>query len=171
MQRSRLFAASIMAGALLAGGSGGLAAFAHGTARHTAASGPVMGNGAMHAETTFLGYYDGHKDTYLSTDTSSKADAKAMHINYSAAIGAVHGLPSIYLVEGAHAAQQIAVFGSEPGESDYSPLWQEVIVRFKAGAKPVLLTSDNQINSLAKKGKLTSKASSTVLNCPIIKVG
>jgi hypothetical protein len=125
----------------------------------------------MHGQATFLGYYDGHKDTYLSTDTSSKADAAAQHINYSAALAGFHGAPSIYFVEGAHAASQIAVFGSEPGESDYSPLWQEVIVRFKGGAKPVLLTSDNQINALAKKGKVSATTTKTILNCPIIKVG
>ena len=130
-----------------------------------------MGTQVMHAQATFLGYYDGHKDTYLSTDTSSKADAAAIHINYSAALGAVHGAPSIYLVAGPHVARQIAVFGSEPGASDYSPLWQEVMVRFKTGTKPILLTSDNQIHALAKKGTVTARATSTVLNCPIVKVG
>jgi hypothetical protein len=41
----------------------------------------------------FHGYYDGHKVTYLSTDVSSKAQAAAMHINYSASIGKVKGQP------------------------------------------------------------------------------
>jgi hypothetical protein len=171
MQRSRLFAASIMAGALLAGGSGGLAAFAHGTARHTAASGPVMGNGAMHAETTFLGYYDGHKDTYLNTDVSSKAEAKAMHVNYSPLLAGVKGLPEIYLVQGRAAAGQLAIFGSEPGEKDYSPLWAETILTWKKGAKPTLITSDTQIDKIEKTGKLSERDPHVVLNCPIIKVG
>jgi hypothetical protein len=54
------------------------------------AGGPMM-MGPSHniSQPSFQGYYDGHKDTYLSTDISSKAEAKAMHINYSASIGKV----------------------------------------------------------------------------------
>src|SRR5216684_3077223 len=32
------------------------------------------------------GFYDGHVDTMLSTDVSNKAQAKAIHINYAAAM-------------------------------------------------------------------------------------
>jgi hypothetical protein len=131
------------------------------------AMGPVM----MVSQHAWQGYYDSHKDIYLSTDISSKAQAAMMHINYSAAIGTIHTTPEIYLVKGQMAANQIAVFGSQPGESNYSPLWHEVDVTWKAGAKPVLLTSDNQILALAKKGKLTTKTTMVILNCPIVKVG
>jgi len=136
-----------------------------------AASGPVMGPSARILRPAFHGYYDGHKDTYLNTDVSSKAEAKAMHINYSAKIGAVKGLPEIYLVEGRAANGQLAIFGSEPGESDYSPLWSETILTWKAGAKPVLITSDTQIDKIEKTGMLSEKDAHVVLNCPIIKVG
>lgn len=60
----------------------------------------IMGPAGMTAVTSWQGYYDGHKDTYLSTDISSKAQAKSMHINYSASIGKVQHLPEIYLVQG-----------------------------------------------------------------------
>src|SRR5437588_3951106 len=105
-----------------------------------AAGGPLM-MGPSHtiSQPSFQGYYDGHKDTYLSTDISSKAEAKAMHINYSASIGKVKGLPEIYLVQGRSARGQLAVFGSEPGEKDYSPLWSETILTWKPGSKPVLI--------------------------------
>jgi hypothetical protein len=136
-----------------------------------AASGPVMGPSARILRPAFHGYYDGHKDTYLNTDVSSKAEAKAMHINYSAKIGTVKGLPEIYLVEGRAVPGQLAIFGSEPGESDYSPLWSETILTWKAGAKPVLITSDTQIDKIEKKGMLREKDAHVVLNCPIIKVG
>ena len=119
----------------------------------------------------FHGYYDGHKDTYLNTDVSSKAEAKAMHINYSAKLGKVKGLPEIYLVEGRAATGQLAIFGSEPGEPDYSPLWSETILTWKAGATPVVITSDTQIDKIEKTGKLTERDARVVLNCPIIKVG
>lgn len=133
--------------------------------------GPIMGPSAKIARPAFRGYYDGHKDTYLNTDVSSKADAKAMHINFSAKIGKVKGLPEIYLVEGRAATGQLAIFGSEPGEPDYSPLWSETILTWKAGATPVVIKSDTQINKIEKTGKLTERDAHVVLNCPIIKVG
>jgi hypothetical protein len=138
-----------------------------------AAGGMNMGMGSSHAISIqgFRGYYDGHFVTYLSTDISNKADAKAMHINYSASIGAVKHLPEIYLVQGRAAVGQIAVFGSEPGEPSYSPLWDETLLTWKAGATPVVIKSDTQVNALEKKGVLTEKPGNVVLNCPIIKIG
>jgi len=136
-----------------------------------AAGGPMMGSATPIQQPSFQGYYDGHKDTYLSTDISSKAEAKAMHINYSASIGQVKGLPEIYLVEGRSAPGQLAVFGSQPGEPTYSPLWDETILTWKAGSKPVLITSDNQVNKLEKTSGLSERPGNVVLNCPIVKVG
>jgi hypothetical protein len=134
-------------------------------------AGPVMGPARATRRPSFRGYYDGHKDTYLNTDVSSRQEAAAMHVNYSARIGEIKNLPEIYLVEGRAARGQLAVFGSEPGEKDYSPLWSETLLTWKAGATPVLLTSDTQINAVEKKGTLTERDAHVVLNCPIIKVG
>ena len=75
------------------------------------------------------------------------------------------------LVRGRAAKGQLTVFGSEPGESDYNPLWEEIWVTWKKGVKPVLLGRDDQIKGLAKKGKLTMKDAHIVLNAPILKVG
>jgi hypothetical protein len=136
-----------------------------------ASAGPMMGPASKIARPAFHGYYDGHKDTYLNTDVSSKAEAGMMHINYSARIGSVKGLPEIYLVQGRGAPGQLAVFGSEPGEKDYSPLWSETLLTWKAGATPVLITSDTQIDRVEKTGMLTERDAHVVLNCPIIKVG
>jgi hypothetical protein len=133
--------------------------------------GPIMGPAKTIKRPAFLGYYDGHKDTYLNTDVSSKSDATMMHINYSARLKPISGLPEIYLVEGKAAAGQLAVFGSEPGEKDYSPLWSETILTWKASATPVVSKSDTQIDKIEKTGKLTERDAHVVLNCPIIKVG
>ena len=136
--------------------------------------GPRMGPSAKIVRPAFHGYYDGHKDTYLSTDVSNKAQATQMHINAAHTLASVpsSATPSMYLVTGkSSAAGQLAVFGSEPGESDYSPLWREVDVSWKAGVKPVLLVRDDQITSLAAKGRLTLRHTKIVLNCPIVKVG
>jgi hypothetical protein len=140
------------------------------TAVAAASRGPIMGPASRISRPAFHGFYDGHKVTYLNTDVSSKADASAMHINYSATIGKVKGLPEIYLVQGRAAAGQLAIFGSEPGEKDYSPLWSETILTWKAGAKLTLITSDTQINKIEKTGKLSERDAHVVLNCPIIAV-
>lgn len=132
---------------------------------------PIMGKPSRIARPAFRGFYDGHKDTYLNTDVSSRAEAKAMHVNFSAPIGKVKGLPEIYLVQGRAATGQLAIFGSEPGEASYSPLWSETILTWKQGATPVLITSDTQIDKIEKTGKLSERDAHVVLNCPIIKVG
>ena len=135
--------------------------------------GPRMGPQSAITRPAFHGYYDGHKDTYLNTDVSVKADATMMHINYAPGLKAVPlgSAPEIYLVQGKAAAGQLAVFGSEPGEKDYSPVWKETILTWKASAKPVLIKSDTQVNQLEKKGGLSERSTSVRLNCPIVKVG
>jgi hypothetical protein len=122
------------------------------------------------AQPTYLGYYDGHKDTFLVTDTSNKAQAAAMHINYSPELKTVKGAPRQFFIMGKTAPGQISVFGSEPGEDDYNPLWEEIAVTWKAGATPVLLHQDDQIDALQKAGKLTETDLHIVLNAPITKV-
>ena len=140
-------------------------------AASTANSPLLLGPASQTQQLTYQGYYDGHKDTYLITDVSSKAQAAALHVNSSPPLGKVKGAPAQYFVQGRAAAGQLAVFGSEPGKPDYNPLWDEVFVVWKPSATPVLLLSDNQINALAKAGKLTLKDPHIVLNAPITKVG
>jgi len=134
---------------------------------------PQMGKMTSIKRPAFHGYYDGHKDTYLNTDVSDKAEAAAMHINYAPVLKTVPlaSAPEIYLVQGKAATGQLAVFGSEPGEASYSPIWKETLLSWKADATPVLIKSDTQIDQLEKKGTLTERATSIRLNCPIIEVG
>jgi len=132
---------------------------------------PNIGTPSMKAQPVYKGYYDRHIDTYLITDVSSKSQAKATHINYSPELKTVKGLPEQYFVRGRAAHGQLTVFGSEPGESDYNPLWEEVWVTWKKGVKPVLLGEDDQIDALEKKGRLTETDAHIVLNAPILKVG
>jgi hypothetical protein len=137
--------------------------------------GKGMGMGAATTvqRPAFHGYYDGHKDTYLNTDVSDKAQAQAMHINYAPTLRTIPMMstPAMYLVEGKAAPGQLAVFGSEPGEPTYNPIWHEVMVTWKASATPVLLVKDDQIKMLASQGQLTVVHTHTMLNCPIIHVG
>ena len=148
-----------------------LALLAAGATADAARNGmPSMGLGGAIKRPAMHGYYDGHKDTFLNTDVSDKMQAQQMHINYSPLLGKVPmaDTSEIYLVEGTAAAGQIPVFGSEPGEATYTPLWHEVTVTWKAGVTPVLLVKDDQIKSLAAKGELTMTHTHVVLNCPIV---
>ena len=140
-------------------------------ATYAAVGGLLLGPASTAKTRDFKGYYDGHKDTFLVTDVSNKTQATALKANYSAAIGRVRGAPAQYFVHGTAAKGQLSVFGSEPGESDYNPLWEEFFVTWKAGVKPVLLVKDDQIKSLAKAKKVTLKDAHIVLNAPITKVG
>jgi hypothetical protein len=161
----RILSLSMLSLATLAVAAGAYGALAGGA--------PKMGPPSRISRQAFHGYYDGHKDTYLNTDVSDKAEAKAMHINYAPGLTAVplKSAPEIYLVQGKAAAGQLAVFGSEPGETSYSPIWKETILTWKASATPALITSDTEIDKLEEKGKLAERATSIRLNCPIIKVG
>lgn len=143
------------------------------TAAVAAAGGglPNIGTPSMTAQPVYKGFYDHHVDTYLITDVSAKPQARAMHVNYSAGLKAVKGLPDQYFVKGRAAAGQLTIFGSEPGEPDYNPLWEEIWVTWKAGVKPVVLGQDDQIKTLAKEGKLTMTDAHIVLNAPVLAVG
>jgi hypothetical protein len=161
---SRVLLVSLVAGGLAIVGANG--AFGSGV------PGMGMGKTVTVQQQAFLGFYDGHKDTYLNLDVSSKAEAAAEHINFAPGLTLVPlKTPEIYFVMGAAAAGQLAVLGSEPGEKDYSPIWREVQVSFTAGHRPVLLKSDTQLEALKKKGVLSEKETSFRLNCPVIKVG
>jgi hypothetical protein len=155
----------LVVAALVAAAIGSVAAYG------AAVGSPRMGPAARISRPAFHGFYDGHKDTYLNTDVSSRAEARAMHVNFSSKLAGIKGLPEIYLVQGRAATGQLAIFGSEPGEADYSPLWSETILTWKASATPVLITSDTQIDKIEKTGQLTERDAHVVLNCPIIKIG
>jgi hypothetical protein len=131
-----------------------------------------MGPVSMGQVREWRGFYDGHQVVYLNTDTSSRQEAGMMGITFAPGLQHANmgSQPEIYLIQGRAVGNQLAIFGSEPGEKDYSPLWKETILTWKAGAKPVLVTSDTQINAIEKKGQMTERAAGVLLNCPIIKV-
>jgi hypothetical protein len=166
MRRSLLLVVPL--GAVVFGAAGGVYA-----APEAGGSGMGMGTATTISRKAFEGYYDGHKDTYLNTDVSDKAEATAMHINYAPVLKAVPlaAAPEICLVPGRAARGQLAVFGSEPGEKTYSPIWKETMLTWKPSATPVLIRSDTEIDKLEKKGVLSERATSIRLNCPIVKVG
>jgi hypothetical protein len=135
--------------------------------------GPSMGPMTRVMRPAMHGFYDGHKDTFLNTDVSNRAQAREMHINFSAMLAKVpmSDTDDIFFFQGRAARGQLPVFGSEPGESEYTPIWHEHIVSWKAGVTPTVLKSDDDVNAAVKQGKLTDREPHIILNCPIIKVG
>lgn len=117
-------------------------------------------------------YYDGHQDSIISTDVSNQSLATAENINFAPGLRLVPlSTPKIYFVMGSAAPGQLHVLSSQPGESDYSPIWRETDVSFTSGHTPVLLTSDTQIAALVKQGVLAEHKTNIRRNCPVIAVG
>ncbi len=140
-----------------------------------AAPASMLGAGSLPAQTSqtlpaFPAFYDAHKDVVVVSDAYPKGAAGTFHANYAPSLSAVQpaSQPAWYIVRGPAAPGQIAVLGSEPGESDYSPLWQTVIVQWKPGVTPQVLTSDNMILNLAKKGQLTATKTAVIVNATVI---
>ena len=170
-------AAACSSGSSSAGGAAHTSAPAppSSAAASSSAAMSTLGAHSLPAQTSqtlpaFPAFYDAHKDVVVVSDAYPKAAAGTFHANYAPSLSAVQpaSQPAWYIVRGPAAPGQIAVLGSEPGESDYSPLWQTVIVRWQAGVTPQLLTSDNQILGLAKKGELTATKTTMIVNATVI---
>jgi hypothetical protein len=135
----------------------------------------TLGAGSLPAQTkaslpAFPAFYDAHRDMVVVTDAFPKAGAVTFHANYAPSLSVVKAgtQPAWYIIRGRAAAGQLAVLGSEPGETDYSPLWRTVTVTWKSGVKPTVLTSDNMILSLEKKGELAVTFTSMLVNATVI---
>jgi hypothetical protein len=130
----------------------------------------VAADATVTPPTVFMTFYDGHRDGMLATDVSTKPQAKAEGINYSPVLASLDplGFPEIYIVRGTMADGQLQILGSEPGESSYSPLWLETIVRWNKGVTPSLIKSDTRIDHLIEAGKVTERGTTVLLNCPVI---
>lgn len=144
-----------------------LALVGSGLGMATAATSP---RGPFEPPTVQMSSYDDHLDAIVTTDSSSKAEAKALGINYAPTLGALkpRTFPDIYLVKGVAASGQVWVLGAEPGEDLYAPIWREVIVTWNEGVTPVLLTSDTQIDEAAAAGSLTETPRPVLLNSAVI---
>jgi plastocyanin len=129
----------------------------------------VASGATVDPPTVFATSYDGHEDGMLATDVSTRAQATAEQINYSAVMAKLNAeiFPELYIVRGRMAARQRMVLGSEPGEPDYSPLWRETIVRWRNGVTPTVIKSDTQIDRLIEAGKVTERETTVLLNCPV----
>ena len=141
----------------------------------SAAAMSTLGARSLPAQTSqtlpaFPAFYDAHKDVVVVSDAYPKAAAGIFHANYAPSLSAVlpASQPAWYIVRGPAAPGQLVVLGSEPGADDSSPLWRTVIVKWKPGVTPQVLTSDNMILDLAKKGQLTATTTAVIVNATVI---
>src|SRR5437773_86367 len=135
--------------------------------------GPSMGPESHAKQPAFHGFYDGHKDTFLSTDVSDRAQAREMRMNFAPVLKHVpdSAAPDLYLFEGRMAARQLPVFGSGAGQKDAAPSGDDHIVKFKYGGTPTLQTSNTKGEADKRAGTITISEVRIKLNCPIVKVG
>jgi hypothetical protein len=121
----------------------------------------------------FPALYDAHTDMVLVTDVFPKSAASTYHATYAPALASVKPdtQPLWFVFKGPVAKGQTTVLGSEPGESDYSPLWRTVVVSWKPGVTPTILQSDDDINAAAKKGEVTETTTSDVVNATVVSEG
>jgi hypothetical protein len=69
------------------------------------------------------------------------------------------------------AAGQRAVIDAVPGEKTYSPLWSVSTVTWAAGKTRRVLTSADAVRTAAKRGDVTVRSTSTVVNEPVLGFG
>jgi len=154
---------------VVAAGAGSTSGGGSGSRGGTQAGMGAMGPMAKLELPGFTGYYDGNPVRYISTDTSSKAEAARDRINYAPSLAkSLAQTSAIYLITNGKYAARGPVFAAIPGDPGYSPLWQEVQVAWKDPAAATPLGKDDAITALAKAGKLSLKQTGVVLNCPII---
>jgi hypothetical protein len=112
---------------------------------------PVLGFG----QKRITGFSNGHVIHYYD-DGPVKVKAGNATAPLYAPMNGVAGQHNIAL-------EDVAV-----GQTDYPPLWTIIAVEWKAGAHKTLLRSAADVRRAKGRGLLTTKATSLVVNCPVV---
>lgn len=122
-------------------------------------------------------WFEGQIVHYVSTDISDPGIAKKQGINYVPALADTlkPGIP----VERAYKFpndEQASVLPSVPrpvgganADASYSPLWVLVMVRWKPGATPHTLTSEEAVLAAEEKGEVELTRTKIVANWPVVR--
>jgi hypothetical protein len=122
-------------------------------------------------------WFEGEIVHYVSTDISDPGIAKKQGINYVPALADTlkPGMP----VEKAYkfpGDEQAAVLPSIPrpvgganADASYSPLWVLVMVRWKPGATPHTLKSEEAVLAAEEKGEVELTRTKIVANWPVVR--
>ena len=130
-----------------------------------------------------LGWYDGERVYYVTTDITDPSMARAAGVNLAARMrDAIPVYPKppeqkdvLERVYKFPNGEQDAVFASSPNpvgptssDAHYSPLWILYAVRIVAGTNSVPLASEEAILAAEDDGKVTVTRTDIVVNCPIV---
>lgn len=127
------------------------------------------------------GYYDGEEVYFIHTEVSDPQVGAMLTEMMGPEVVVVPGLAQapdalraeIYVFENGVEGQgpfgyQPDVFGSVPGEADYSPLVSIQLVTWNEGATPRELRSESEVQNSADQGEITIKNSGTIVNAPVL---
>ena len=124
-----------------------------------------------------LAWVDGKRVEYVTTDISDAAMARQAGVNHVPRLAAALGAGQASLTERVYKfadGAQISVFASGPApvasarpDANYSPLWRLVLVRWKAGASPHELRSEEALLAAESAGEVEVDVTGIVVNCPI----
>lgn len=123
-------------------------------------------------------WFDGRMVEYVTTDISDPTMAKALGVNLvprlADAIAAPPGHSVLERVYKFPDNEQASVFQSAPrpvgadnGDSNYSPLWRMVLVRWSKQAPTRELRSEEELLVAADNKEVTLEVTNIVVNCPV----
>lgn len=127
------------------------------------------------------GYYEGEEVYFIHTEVSDSQVAAMLTEMMGPEVVVVPELAQtpdalradIYVFENGLEGQgpfgyQPDVFGSVPGEADYSPLAAIQLVTWNEEATPRELRSQSEVQNAADQGEITIEESGTIVNAPVL---
>lgn len=132
------------------------------------------------------GWFQGQAVFYVTTDVSDAEVALATSANYAPRLadalpgsprqpGQASSVDKVYAVvnfaQGSVFASAPAPMGATNRDRNYSPLWQQVNVTWRAHSTPRVLKSEEEVLAAADQGAVELAATRVVLNCPIVHRG
>nr|WP_298147404.1 hypothetical protein [uncultured Pseudomonas sp.] len=131
-----------------------------------------------------MGWFDGQKVYYITTDSSDAQMAAAMHANFVPRLANAlpeqpgpHPLATYDRIYKFVGREQPSVLPSIPqplgaGNQDiaYSPLWHLYTVRWNPGQSARELRSADQVLSAQEQGQISIEATGIIVNCPVVRV-
>jgi len=119
---------------------------------------------------TYTGYYNDTAVYFTAFETNDRVFATQNNIVYAPHLAQVNaGLPQMIFFMNAGPPQTV-VLQTEPGQPDYSPLWQ-VVTAFWIGTNPMpLITSFAAAQQWAQQGQLAMQSPGILMNGPVFLV-
>lgn len=130
------------------------------------------------------GWFNGEEVYYITTDVSDQAMAQKLHANYAPRlsdailphprpIGVRSAVERVYVFpegdQGSILPSSPTPLGHESKDVNYSPIWQVYLVRWEAGKRKALLTSEESLLAAQEQSMVSIEKTEVIVNCPVIK--